>query len=195
METTYSTSVTCAPLGGLPHVFALFMTQPCVAWGHSFFPWDGCLTLCSGWILFTTGTAIQDFGFSSLFSLWPQAFLTAHYSNPALKTTSFCFLVGFSIALMTIVSKCLIKINSSIFATAPAGKLVLFSSFYKCWTESISPVYRLMDAVYGAAKTMVSSAAPQLLQAAPAWSVRLHLASVCALPDPLAMLANLQNWI
>lgn len=76
-----------------------------------FFPWDGCLTLCSGGILFTTGTAIQDVVFSSLFSLWPQALLTAHYSNPPLETTSFCFLMGFSIALMTIVSKCLVKIN------------------------------------------------------------------------------------
>lgn len=170
------------------------MTQPSVAWGHGFFPWDGCLTLCSGWILFTTGTAIQDFVFSSLFSLWPQALLTAHYSNPALKTTSFCILMGFSIALMTIVSKCLIKISSSIFATAPGGKLV-FSSFSKCWTESISPVYTVMDAVYGVAKAMVSSAAPWLLQAVPAWSIRPHLASACALSDPLAMLASLQNLI
>lgn len=117
---------------------------------------DGCLTMCPGRMLFATGTAIQDFVFSSLFSLWPQALLTVHYSNRALKTSSFCFLMGFSIALMTIVSKCLIKINSSIFATAPGGKLV-FSSFSKCWTESISPVYTVMDAVPGAAKAVVSS--------------------------------------
>lgn len=126
VEATYSSSVTCAPLGGLPHVFALFMTQPSVAWGQGFFPWDGCLTLCSGGILFITGTAIQDFVFSSLFSLWPQALLTVHYSNPPLKTTSFCFLMGFSIALMTIVSKCLVKINSSIFATAPRRQVGIF---------------------------------------------------------------------
>lgn len=50
-----------------------------------------------------------------------------------------------------------------------------------------------MGAVYQAAKAVVSSEAPRLFQTVPAWSVRLHLASACALPDPLATLANLQN--
>lgn len=134
-------------------------------------------------MLFATGTAIQDFVFSSLFSLWPQALLAVHYSNPALKTTSFCFLMGFSIAFMTIVSKCLIKINSSIFATDPGGKLV-FSSFSKCWTGSINTAIQPLLQLVGRLKAGCLLQPTLLPQAAPTWPVSLHLASVWELHAP-----------